>query len=46
MADKLYKKIIQNKKNTIIFILILTLLASIPVFIFPGIKKGDDVSFS
>lgn len=45
MADKLYKKIIQNKKNTIIFILILTLLASIPVFIFPGIKKGDDVYF-
>lgn len=45
MIDKIYKKITQNKKNTMIFILILTLLASIPVFIFPGIKKGDDIYF-
>lgn len=45
MLEKLYKKITENKKNTIIFILILTLLSSIPVFIFPGIKKGDDTYF-
>lgn len=45
MIDKIYNRITQNKKNTMIFILILTLLASIPVFIFPGIKKGDDIYF-
>lgn len=45
MIEKIYNKITKNKKNTIIFILILTLIASIPVFIFPGIKKGDDTYF-
>ena len=42
MVEKIYNKITMSKKNTIIFILFLTLLSSIPVFIFPGIKKGDD----
>lgn len=41
---KFYKKL-DNKKRTIIFILALTLLSSIPLFIFPGIKKGDDLYF-
>lgn len=45
MIEKIYNKITENKKNTIIFIIILTLLSSIPVFIFPGIKKGDDTYF-
>ena len=45
MTEKIYRKIIKNRKNKIIFIIVLTLLASLPVFIFPGIKKGDDVFF-
>lgn len=45
MTEKIYNKITNNKKNTIIFILVLTLLSSIPVFIFPGIKKGHDLYF-
>ena len=45
MTEKIYKKITENKKNTIIFIIILTLIASLPVFIFPGIKKSDDLLF-
>lgn len=45
MLEKIYCKITENKKNMFIFILLLTLLSSIPVFIFPGIKKGDDVYF-
>lgn len=45
MIEKIYNTITKNKKNTIIFIIILTLLSSIPVFIFPGIKKGDDTYF-
>ncbi|MBP3920621.1 MAG: YfhO family protein [Bacilli bacterium] len=45
MINKLYNKIIESKKNTIIFIFILALISSIPVFIFPGIKKGHDTYF-
>jgi hypothetical protein len=45
MLEKIYTKITNNKKYTIIFLLILTLLSSIPVFIFPGIKKSDDIYF-
>ncbi len=44
MVNKIYNKI-TNKKQILIFILVLTLLSSIPVFIFPGIKKGDDTYF-
>lgn len=45
MLDKIYNKITENKRNILIFIIVLTLLSSIPVFIFPGIKKGDDTYF-
>lgn len=43
--NKIYDLINKNKKKTLIFILVLTLLSSIPVFIFPGIKQGDDTYF-
>lgn len=45
MVEKIYTYINKNKKNTLIFILVLTLLSSIPIFIFPGMKQGDDIYF-
>ena len=45
MTEKIYKIITSNTKNKIIFILVIALIASIPVFIFPGIKKSDDICF-
>ncbi|MBP3921242.1 MAG: hypothetical protein J6D28_06735 [Bacilli bacterium] len=45
MIEKVYNKIIKSKKNKVIFILILTLISSLPVFIFPGIKRGHDTYF-
>ena len=45
MIENVYNKIIKNKKNTLIFILVLTLLSSIPVFTFPGIRSGHDAYF-
>ena len=45
MIEKIYKKIIQNKKNTLIFIIILTLISSIPTVFFPGVRSGHDTYF-
>lgn len=45
MVEKIYKAITKNKKNTILFIAILALLSSIPLFISLGVKKGDDLYF-
>lgn len=45
MIEKVYNKIIQNKKNTLIFITILTLISSIPTVFFPGVRSGHDTYF-
>ena len=45
MIEKIYNKIIKNKKNTMVFILVLALITSIPAFAFPGIRSGHDTYF-
>ncbi len=45
MIKSLYNKIITNRRNTIIFIIILTILASIPIFTFGSIANGHDITF-
>lgn len=43
--EKIYKLITKNKKNTFTFLIILTLISSIPILLLPGLKQGHDAYF-
>lgn len=43
--NKYLEKIIKNKKQLIIFIIILTLISTLPIFIIDGLPYGGDLNF-
>ena len=45
MIERIYNKITINKKNTLIFIIVLTLLSSLPILIRSGVRNGHDLYF-